>query len=128
MVLLLINNKSYNLDNKVIAVDKSAKSVYIYLKSANEIIDKIYQTQDINTDKQFFMMNVDIDKNKTPLGVEIIFKDIKQLDMLLKGISMVYSSVKIVDITDGFKELSEIKNFDKVAACENNTKENFLKL
>ena len=126
MVLLLINDKSYNLDNKVIAVDKSAKSAYIYLKSANEIIDKIYQTQDINSDKQFFMRNLDIDKNKKPLGIEILFKNIKQLDMILKGISMVYPSVKIVDITEGFKELSEIKNFNKVVTCENNTKEIFV--
>jgi hypothetical protein len=126
MVLLLINDKSYNLDNKVIAVDKSAKSAYIYLKSANEIIDKIYQTQDINSDKQFFMINLDIDKNKKPLGIEILFKNIKQLDMILKGISMVYPSVKIVDITEGFKELSEIKNFNKVVTCENNTKEIFV--
>lgn len=122
MVLLLINNKSYDLDNKVISVDKSAKCAYIYLKNFNDTIGKIWKTQDINPNKHYFMMNLDIDKNKNPLGIEIIFKDIRQLDTLLKGIVMVYPSIKIIDITEGFQELVKIKGFEKLKD-ETNEKE-----
>ncbi len=83
--------------NRLITVDKSALAVYIYLEAAEVIKKNYFMSQSVDSSKNV-IINLDFDKDKNLLGIEILFSSKTQLMKFIKNVSKHTQNIK--DITN----------------------------